>query len=232
MAAGGRRRCSSWRRSWRRMACAGTTGCSPRTRSPSSRWCAPGSPSATPRTYLPPDTWLLKLPLYGVVEAPAAGARPRVWVEAVVAGGGDGGTRGLGVPAAGPAADPARRAARRPAAGAGAAVRLARHAQRRDRQLPGRPAQLPQRRARPGAARHRPGRYPVPAAALARPGRGGRRAARSCSRWSGSTTRTSPTWWGGRWRSSRPVVATARRGGAGGNVGCSWSRPCWWRRWC
>ena len=50
---------------------------------------------------------------------------------------------------------------RRPAAGAGAAVRLVRHAQRRDRQLPGRPAELPQHRARSGAARHRPGGYPA-----------------------------------------------------------------------
>ena len=35
---------------------------------------APGSPSATLRTYLPPDTWLLKLPLYARRRGPAAGA--------------------------------------------------------------------------------------------------------------------------------------------------------------
>ena len=36
------------------------------------------------RTYLPPDTWLLKLPLYGVVEGLPLAPPTRVWVEAVV----------------------------------------------------------------------------------------------------------------------------------------------------
>ena len=36
------------------------------------------------RTYLPPDTWLLKLPLYGVVEGLPLAPPSRVWVEAVV----------------------------------------------------------------------------------------------------------------------------------------------------